>query len=191
VTSKLDTLISAVGGDLKDCLTPVRSRFRFAITTFVNYCLANPTQGNPTTAQNAISATFSGTYPDGLVSPGITIQQATLALVNRNGSGGTVAERWVSVRNWIEARAGLEDEVAMSYEEGGVEDPVDAWFRKIRENGGFVYTVTRVQGKQPTDPDHNAVASESWTLLGKTVRFTYSYDVSSGVAVPTITREVL
>lgn len=179
---RLDDLINAINDDLKDCLTPVRDRFRFALSTIFDYSVANPTQGNAGAAQSAINSTFSGTYADGLVSPGIDIDTFTQSFVNRHGVGANINQRWVSVRDYIVERSSHKSRVLGSYEEGVLLSLPELWFRKIAGGIGetvddpaadLVYTETRETTPGPT---FNMITERRWesASLGKTVIKTYT-----------------
>jgi len=198
---KVDDVITAVNGDLQSCLAPVRDRFRLAMSTIFDYAVANPTQGNPATAQTAIATAFKVHYPDGLISPGITIEQGTLAFVNRHGVGATTALKWVSVRNFIVERSAFKSQVATWLEEGSLRSLLHMQRDLIIGNSDIgisapvdlVVVKERVTGKTPADPDYNLIYRKTYSSasLGKTYRETYSYDVSSGIAVPSVTEEIL
>jgi len=186
--SKLDTIIAGVNGDLQDCLAPVAARFRQAMSEIFDYCVANPAQGNPTTAQTAIATAFKVHYPDGLISPGITIEQGTLAFVTRHGVGATTALKWVSVRDFIVARSGLTVAVLRWLEEGELGSIPDLWYRKISGHDpsalfnaapDVVYQIVRNTGVPNTDPEYGLELSESFASasLGKTVQRTWTRTV--------------
>jgi len=193
--SKLDTIIAEVNGDLQDCLAPVAARFRQAMSDIFDYCVANPAQGNPATAQTAIATAFKVHYPDGLISPGITIEQGTLAFVNRHGVGATTALKWVSVRDFIVERSGLKSAVLLWLEEENIPDLATLWFRRITGHdaeGVFTppqdteYVETRKYDVPRTDPRYGYITMKVWSSasLGKSVRQMFTLTVSNGVVVP-------
>lgn len=182
--------IESLNGDLIDCLVPVRARFRAAMAGIFDYAVANPTQGVAATAQTAIASAFRVTYADGLVSPGITIEQAVTAFNNRHGTGATANARWQSIRDWIVERSLSRKQVLIWLEQGPIATRAEmllarmSWTPGLEELadyvGDSVYTEVRDPNGYLTQEQYSSAS------LGRTVRRITTYADVGGIKTPTV-----
>lgn len=182
--AKLDDVIVAVNGDLQDCLSPVRDRFRLAMSKIFDYAVANPSQGSASTASAAIASAFKATYADGLVAPGITIEQAVTAFNNRHGVGANTNAKWVSVRNFIVARSAHGTQVKKWLEEGAIKPLPRLWLHLIRKDP-FEPDIPEIFAPeaytyQETKDAANRVTEDRYTLTARSVTIRIPYDYTTG-----------